>query len=78
MGTARQVNCCTYRLHISMVQKKRVLYIAHGHPDFSYGGAEWAAYYMYQSMKDSDTYEPFFLARYDKTKHNGVAPDCCK
>ena len=50
-------------------QKKRVLYIAHGHPDFAYGGAEWAAYYMYQSLKDSDDYEPFFLARYAKTQH---------
>ena len=52
-----------------MPQKKRVLYIAHGHPDFAYGGAEWAAYYMYESMKDSDAYEPFFLAHYDRTQH---------
>ncbi len=44
-------------------RKKKVLYIAHGHPDFSPGGGEWAAYYMYQSMKDSEEYEPYFLAR---------------
>ena len=46
--------------------KIRVLYISHGHPDFDKGGAELAAYYMYKSMKDSDVYEPFFLARTDK------------
>lgn len=52
-----------------MSQKKRILYIAHGHPDFAYGGGEWAAYYMYQSMKDSDEYEPFLLAGYENTAH---------
>jgi glycosyltransferase involved in cell wall biosynthesis len=43
--------------------KKKVLYISHGHPNFSRGGGELAAYYMYQSMKNSPEYEPFFLAR---------------
>jgi glycosyltransferase involved in cell wall biosynthesis len=52
-----------------MSKKKRVLYIAHGHPDFSPGGAEWAAYYMYQAMKASPIYEPFLLAHYRHLEH---------
>src|SRR5262249_46329719 len=45
--------------------KKRVLYISHGHPNFSRGGGELAAYCMYQSMKHDAEYEPYFLARLD-------------
>ena len=52
-----------------MSERKHILYVAHGHPDSSYGGAERAAFYMYQSMKDSPAYEPFLLARYDNTAH---------
>ncbi len=55
---------------MGIAKKKRVLYVAHGHPDFSYGGGEWAAYYMYQAIKDGNHYEPFFLARYEKNKHH--------
>jgi glycosyltransferase involved in cell wall biosynthesis/Tfp pilus assembly protein PilF/TolA-binding protein len=43
--------------------KKRVLYIAHGHPDFSPGGGELAADFLYQQMKKSEEYEPFLMAR---------------
>jgi glycosyltransferase involved in cell wall biosynthesis len=49
--------------------KKRVLYISHGHPNFSRGGGELAAYYMYQSMKNSAEYEPYFLARLEDPSH---------
>jgi glycosyltransferase involved in cell wall biosynthesis len=45
--------------------KKKVLYISHGHPNFSRGGGELAAYYMYQSMKGHPEYEPYLLARLD-------------
>src|SRR5262249_51525932 len=49
--------------------KKRVLYISHGHPNYSRGGGELAAYYMYQSMKNSAEYEPYFLARMEDPNH---------
>lgn len=42
--------------------KKRVLFVSHGHPDLSPGGAEWAAYYMHQALKSNASYEPYLLA----------------
>jgi len=55
--------------------KKKILYIAHGHPDFAKGGAELAAYHMYESMKASGEYEPFLLARVGDPHfvHPGIA-----
>jgi glycosyltransferase involved in cell wall biosynthesis len=57
-------------------EKKRVLYLAHGHPRFSPGGAEWAAYYLYNAMKALDCYEPFFLARLDDPTNVLIRPGC--
>ena len=54
---------------MSNPKKKKVLYISHGHPNFSRGGGELAAYYMYQSMKDHPEYEPYLLARLDDPNH---------
>jgi hypothetical protein len=44
---------------------KRVLYISHGHPDYSPGGGEWAAHYMYSAMMRSAQYRPYLLARFE-------------
>src|SRR5262245_4498474 len=49
----------------AMADRAKVLYIAHGHPDFSPGGGELAALHMFNSMRDSPRYEPFFLAAID-------------
>jgi len=50
----------------------KVLVIAHGHPDFSVGGAELAAYNLYSALKDrTDVREITFLAR---TDHTSLAP----
>ena len=51
----------------------RVLVIAHGHPDFSVGGAEVAAYNLYKELKGrSNIEEASFLARTDmKTLNHG-------
>ncbi|RAI44994.1 glycosyltransferase [Rhodoplanes roseus] len=44
----------------------KVLVIAHGHPDFSVGGAEIAAFNLYRSLKDNPAVERVdFLARTD-------------
>jgi glycosyltransferase involved in cell wall biosynthesis len=40
----------------------RVLIIAHGHPEQSPGGAEIAAYSLFQEMKRSEGVKPWFLA----------------
>ena len=66
------MNQDSYRLPVNTSSKKRVLYIAHGHPDFAYGGAERAAFHMYQSMKASTVYEPFLLARYENATHKNA------
>lgn len=41
--------------------KARVLYVAHGHPEIRPGGAELAAHFMYQAMKES-CFKPYLLA----------------
>jgi glycosyltransferase involved in cell wall biosynthesis len=61
------------RRHMSEFRKK-VLYISHGHPNFSRGGGELAAYYMYQSMKKNPDYEPYFLARLDDPSYQITHP----
>src|SRR5262245_33393313 len=45
-----------------MSSKPGVLYVAHSHPDFTAGGGELAAYYMYRAMRRSERYEPYLLA----------------
>lgn len=51
---------------------KKILIIAHGHPDINKGGAEMAAYNLFQEMlrQGEDVY---FLARTDLTPHGGAA-----
>lgn len=47
--------------------KERILVISHGHPDFSLGGAEIAAYNLYKAYKERDDVdESWFLARADR------------
>lgn len=47
--------------------KRKVLVVAHGHPDFSKGGAEIAAYTLFQELNRRDDCEAWFLAA------NGIA-----
>jgi glycosyltransferase involved in cell wall biosynthesis len=50
----------------------KVLVMAHGHPDFSIGGAEIAAYNLYTALKERpEISETTFLAR---TDHASLAP----
>ena len=37
--------------------KERILVISHGHPDFSLGGAEIAAYNLFNAYKESEKVE---------------------
>ena len=54
--------------------KNRILVISHGHPDFSLGGAEIAAYNLYNSYKtDPEVEESWFLARADRGRGAGGA-----
>lgn len=47
--------------------KDKILVISHAHPDFSLGGAEIAAYNLYNSYKqNTDVDKAWFLARIDK------------
>ncbi len=45
--------------------------VAHGHPDFSKGGAEIAAYNLFKTLKEREDCEVLFLARHnlDKASH---------
>jgi glycosyltransferase involved in cell wall biosynthesis len=43
--------------------KTKVLVVAHGHPDFAKGGAENAAYRLYQGINAQPDAEAWFLAR---------------
>jgi hypothetical protein len=36
--------------------------VAHGHPELSPGGAEWASYLLFQGLKRVAGVEPHFLA----------------
>ena len=42
--------------------KPKVLYFCHNHPAVRPGGAEAYAYELYQAMRASDEFEPFFVA----------------
>ena len=51
---------------------KKVLIIAHGHPEFNKGGGEQAAYQFYKEcLKQGD--DAYFLARTSVTPHGGAA-----
>jgi glycosyltransferase involved in cell wall biosynthesis len=52
----------------------RVLIIAHGHPDFSRGGAEQAAYDEFQALKAMPGIEPCLLARAPLGMGHGGTP----
>lgn len=47
-----------------MSQRMRVLMIAHGHPDFSKGGAEHAAHHLYEALSQREDCEAWFLGRH--------------
>lgn len=57
------------------LSKLRILYVVHGHPDFSPGGGELAAAYSYEVFKQNDSYDPYFVARVDSSlgPHPGTA-----
>jgi len=41
----------------------RVLILSHGHPTFSKGGGEYAAYYLYQGINETKEHEAWFVGR---------------
>src|SRR5947209_19431474 len=43
--------------------KRRILYICHNHPHIRPGGAENYALELYEAMRATEDFEPFFLAR---------------
>lgn len=45
------------------MSKLRVLMIAHGHPDFSKGGAELAAHHLFSALNQREDCEAWFLGR---------------
>src|SRR5690554_7063608 len=50
-----------------MSNKQRILVVSHGHPDFSLGGAEVAAYNLYLGYQQQPEVEQaWFLARVDR------------
>lgn len=50
-----------------MQNKHRILVMAHGHPDFSLGGGEIAAYNLYKAYRENPAVgEAWFLARADR------------
>ena len=42
---------------------RKVLYICHGHPELIAGGAEIFAYGLYNAIRKSGEFEPYFLGR---------------
>lgn len=47
--------------------KQRILVVSHGHPDFSLGGAEIAAYNLFEAFRENaDVEDTWFLARADR------------
>lgn len=50
-----------------MTQQHRILVMAHGHPDFSLGGGEIAAYNLFKAYRDNpEVDDAWFLARADR------------
>ncbi|MGB7923690.1 MAG: glycosyltransferase family 4 protein [Pyrinomonadaceae bacterium] len=52
--------------------KKRLLYICHNHPSIWPGGAEIYALEVYEAMRESDEFEPLFVARRGPSKSGGL------
>lgn len=52
--------------------KKRLLYICHNHPSIWPGGAEIYAMEVYEAMRSSDEFEPFFIARRGPSSSGGM------
>ncbi|WP_062374942.1 glycosyltransferase [Halomonas sp. KX33721] len=51
---------------VNQAAPQRVLVMAHGHPDFSLGGGELAAYNVFKALRDDDSIEQaWFIARHD-------------
>jgi glycosyltransferase involved in cell wall biosynthesis len=49
------------------MQKERILVISHGHPDFSLGGGEIAAYNLYKAYRNHESVETaWFIGRIDR------------
>ncbi len=55
-----------------MDSKQRILIVAHGHPDHNKGGAEIAAYNLYNEYRRRGL-DAYFLARSGLTPHGGAA-----
>ncbi len=45
------------------MSKRKVLYVSHNHPSVRPGGAEAYALELYEEMRESDEFEPIFLAK---------------
>lgn len=45
------------------MSKRKVLYVCHNHPSVRPGGAEAYALELYEAMRESDEFEPVFVAR---------------
>jgi glycosyltransferase involved in cell wall biosynthesis len=57
---------------VTQSTSKRILIISHGHPELNKGGAEMAAYNMFnQLLKNGE--DAYFLARTDQIPHGGAA-----
>ncbi len=54
--------------------RKRVLIIAHGHPDLNKGGGEIAAYNLFKALEQRDDYDVLFMARQSmpSAQHGGT------
>jgi len=51
---------------VNQAAPQRVLVMAHGHPDFSLGGGELAAYNLFKALREDATVEQaWFIARHD-------------
>ncbi|MEW9799431.1 glycosyltransferase family 4 protein [Alteromonas sp. CYL-A6] len=55
-----------------MSSNETVLIISHGHPDLNKGGAEIAAYNLYNELR-AQNIDAYFLARTSQTPHGGAA-----
>lgn len=52
--------------HTTADRPQRILVMAHGHPDFSLGGGELAAYNLFKALRDDpDIEQAWFIARHD-------------
>lgn len=47
-----------------MRDRKRIMIVAHGHPDFSIGGAEIAATNLHRALRDSGEFDAWLVARH--------------